>query len=102
MECDFFNPKYEDGKKYNYWLDLLASSTLYSRYCMLPLALAVRKKICYIFTVSTTDVFLTALFKILYFKGLIVSAINDARSMDIKHGMVNVNKFIQYITENHE
>ena len=35
-------------------------------------------------------------------QGLIVSAINDARSMDISHGMVNVGKFIQYITENHE
>ena len=35
-------------------------------------------------------------------QGLIVSAVNDARSMDIRHGMVNVAKFIQYITENAE
>ena len=35
-------------------------------------------------------------------QGLIVSAINDARSMDIRHGMVNISKFIQYITDNHE
>ena len=35
-------------------------------------------------------------------QGLIVSAVNDARSMDIKHGMVNIEKFIQYITDNHE
>ena len=35
-------------------------------------------------------------------QGLIVSAVNDARSMDIRHGMVNIYKFIQYITENAE
>ena len=35
-------------------------------------------------------------------QGLITSAINNARSMDIKHGLVNVDKFIQFITENHE
>ena len=35
-------------------------------------------------------------------QGLITGAINNARSMDIRHGLVNVDRFIQYITDNHE
>ena len=35
-------------------------------------------------------------------QGLIISAINNARSMDIRHGLVNIDKFTQYVTENHE
>ena len=35
-------------------------------------------------------------------QGLIVAAVSDARSTDIRHGMVNVEKFIQYIADNYE